>query len=91
MATLSTDGGQGDADDPAHGEGPEFPVVFLTGCEDGVFPQHAGGWAIGGVGRGTPPAYVGITRAEERLYLTRSELRRNWGSPQWFPAVPVLR
>jgi len=71
-------------------KGLEFPVVFLTGCEDGVFPHMR---ALGDpveLAEERRLAYVGITRAEERLYLTRSELRRNWGSPQWFPASRFL-
>jgi DNA helicase-2/ATP-dependent DNA helicase PcrA len=67
-------------------KGLEFPVVFLTGCEDGVFPHMR---ALGDpveLAEERRLAYVGITRAQDRLYLTRSELRRNWGTPQWFPA-----
>jgi DNA helicase-2/ATP-dependent DNA helicase PcrA len=71
-------------------KGLEFPVVFLTGCEDGVFPHMR---ALGDpveLAEERRLAYVGITRAQDRLYLTRSELRRNWGSPQWFPASRFL-
>ncbi|MGQ0465828.1 MAG: DNA helicase PcrA [Sporichthyaceae bacterium] len=66
-------------------KGLEFPVVFLTGCEDGVFPHMR---ALGDpveLAEERRLAYVGLTRARERLYLTRAEVRRNWGSPQWFP------
>jgi DNA helicase-2/ATP-dependent DNA helicase PcrA len=71
-------------------KGLEFPVVFLTGCEDGVFPHmRALGDAVE-LAEERRLAYVGITRAQDRLYLTRSELRRNWGSPQWFPASRFL-
>ncbi|MGQ0842631.1 MAG: DNA helicase PcrA [Sporichthyaceae bacterium] len=66
-------------------KGLEFPVVFLTGCEDGVFPHMR---ALGDpveLAEERRIAYVGLTRAQDRLYLTRAEVRRNWGSPQWFP------
>ncbi len=71
-------------------KGLEFPVVFLTGCEDGVFPHMR---ALGDpieLAEERRLAYVGLTRAQERLYLTRSEVRRNWGTPQWFPQSRFL-
>jgi DNA helicase-2/ATP-dependent DNA helicase PcrA len=66
-------------------KGLEFPVVFLTGCEDGVFPHQRALGDPAELAEERRLAYVGITRARERLYLTRSELRRSWGAPQWYP------
>jgi DNA helicase-2/ATP-dependent DNA helicase PcrA len=71
-------------------KGLEFPVVFLTGLEDGVFPH------LRSLGDPTELeevrrlAYVGITRAEQRLYLSRSTVRSAWGAPQANPASRFL-
>ncbi|WP_084105018.1 UvrD-helicase domain-containing protein [Demequina sp. NBRC 110056] len=69
-------------------KGLEFPVVFLTGMEDGTFPH------MRSIESGLPKdmeeerrlAYVGLTRARERLYLTRAQVRASWGAPQYFGA-----
>lgn len=71
-------------------KGLEFPVVFLTGLEDGVFPH------LRSLGDSTELeeerrlAYVGITRARERLYLTRATSRSAWGAPSYNPASRFL-
>jgi len=68
-------------------KGLEFPVVFLTGLEDGTFP-HARVLESGStkdVEEERRLAYVGLTRARQRLYLTRAELRASFGAPQYFP------
>jgi DNA helicase-2/ATP-dependent DNA helicase PcrA len=68
-------------------KGLEFPVVFLTGLEDGTFP-HARVLETGtakDIEEERRLAYVGLTRARQRLYLTRAELRASFGSPQYFP------
>jgi len=71
-------------------KGLEFPVVFLTGLEDGIFPH------LRSLGEPTELeeerrlAYVGITRAEQRLYLSRSTVRSAWGAPQANPASRFL-
>jgi len=68
-------------------KGLEFPVVFLTGLEDGTFP-HARVLENGGpreVEEERRLAYVGLTRARQRLYLTRAEVRASFGAPQYFP------
>ncbi|MGQ0630837.1 MAG: DNA helicase PcrA [Sporichthyaceae bacterium] len=66
-------------------KGLEFPVVFLTGCEDGVFPHMRSLGDPVELAEERRLAYVGITRAQERLYLTRAEVRSSWGAPQWYP------
>jgi DNA helicase II / ATP-dependent DNA helicase PcrA len=71
-------------------KGLEFPVVFLTGLEDGVFPH------LRALGNPTELeeerrlAYVGITRARERLYITRAGVRSAWGAPSYNPASRFL-
>src|SRR6516165_2904754 len=64
-------------------KGLEFPVVFLTGMEENVFPHQR---AVGDnkeLEEERRLAYVGITRAERRLYLTRAVARAWWGRPEY--------
>jgi len=71
-------------------KGLEFPVVFLTGMEDGTFPHMR---ALGDnkeLEEERRLAYVGITRARERLHLSRAVVRSGWGSPQYNPASRFL-
>ncbi|MDE9367129.1 DNA helicase PcrA [Luteipulveratus sp. YIM 133132] len=71
-------------------KGLEFPVVFLTGMEDGTFPH------LRSLGDNTELeeerrlAYVGITRARERLHLSRAQVRSAWGAPQYNPPSRFL-
>lgn len=68
-------------------KGLEFPVVFVVGLEDGTFP-HMRSIESGDVKdleEERRLAYVGLTRAMQRLYLTRAEVRSAWGSPQYLP------
>ncbi|MEU6439115.1 DNA helicase PcrA [Streptomyces sp. NPDC047046] len=71
-------------------KGLEFPVVFLTGMEDGVFPHMRALGQVKELEEERRLAYVGITRARERLYLTRSTLRSAWGQPQYNPPSRFL-
>ncbi|MCL2541703.1 MAG: DNA helicase PcrA [Nocardioidaceae bacterium] len=71
-------------------KGLEFPVVFLTGMEDGVFPHSR---ALGDrteLEEERRLAYVGITRARQRLYVSRSVVRSAWGAPAHNPASRFL-
>ncbi|MCD0453170.1 DNA helicase PcrA [Actinocorallia sp. API 0066] len=71
-------------------KGLEFPVVFLTGLEDGVFPHLR---ALGNpkeLEEERRLAYVGITRARERLHVSRAAMRSSWGAPQMNPASRFL-
>ena len=93
-----------DADDiPEHGSGVvtmmtlhtakglEFPVVFVTGWEDGMFPHMR---ALGDpveLSEERRLAYVGITRARQRLYLSRAKVRSSWGQPMLNPESRFLR
>ncbi|MFG2113971.1 DNA helicase PcrA [Streptomyces sp. NPDC048718] len=71
-------------------KGLEFPVVFLTGMEDGVFPHMRALGQTKELEEERRLAYVGITRARERLYLTRSAMRSVWGQPSYNPASRFL-
>jgi DNA helicase II / ATP-dependent DNA helicase PcrA len=72
-------------------KGLEFPVVFMVGLEDGVFPH------VRSLGDPTELeeerrlAYVGITRAQERLYLTHANHRTLWGGSSYNPPSRFLK
>ncbi|MEU8996790.1 DNA helicase PcrA [Streptomyces caniferus] len=71
-------------------KGLEFPVVFLTGLEDGVFPHMRSLGQTKELEEERRLAYVGITRARERLYVTRSTMRSAWGQPSYNPPSRFL-
>ncbi|WP_259557596.1 DNA helicase PcrA [Brachybacterium sillae] len=71
-------------------KGLEFPVVFLTGMEDGTFPHQRSLQDPQQLEEERRLAYVGITRAREKLYLTRAQMRAAWGAPQFMPASRFL-
>ena len=64
-------------------KGLEFPVVFLTGMEEHVFPHQRSMNDDKELEEERRLAYVGITRAERRLYLTRAVARAWWGRPEF--------
>jgi DNA helicase-2/ATP-dependent DNA helicase PcrA len=71
-------------------KGLEYPVVFCTGWEDGVFPHMR---ALGDpteLAEERRLAYVGITRAQRRLYLSRATVRSAWGQPMTNPPSRFL-
>jgi DNA helicase-2/ATP-dependent DNA helicase PcrA len=72
-------------------KGLEFPIVFVTGWEDGMFPHMR---ALGDpleLSEERRLAYVGITRARQRLYLSRAKVRSSWGQPMLNPESRFLR
>src|SRR3954454_15382422 len=71
-------------------KGLEFETVFLTGLEDGVFPHQRALTSMSELEEERRLAYVGITRARERLYLSRAVVRAAWGAPQHNPASRFL-
>jgi DNA helicase-2/ATP-dependent DNA helicase PcrA len=71
-------------------KGLEFPVVFLTGLEDGVFPHMRSLGDPKELEEERRLAYVGITRAEQRLHVSRALVRSAWGSPSYNPASRFL-
>src|ERR1700722_9583855 len=64
-------------------KGLEFPVVFLTGLEENVFPHERSVGDDRELAEERRLAYVGITRAEQRLYLTRAVSRAWFGRPAY--------
>mgnify|MGYP003330697188 FL=1 len=72
-------------------KGLEFPTVFLTGMEDGIFPHSRTLGERDELEEERRLAYVGLTRAQERLYLTRSEYRSAWGAPNYNPPSRFLQ
>jgi DNA helicase-2/ATP-dependent DNA helicase PcrA len=71
-------------------KGLEFPVVFLSGMEDGIFPHMRSLGDACELEEERRLAYVGITRARERLYLTRAITRSAWGTPAANPPSRFL-
>ncbi|MEX3557856.1 MULTISPECIES: DNA helicase PcrA [unclassified Corynebacterium] len=71
-------------------KGLEFPVVFLTGWEDGQFPHMRSLGDPKELSEERRLAYVGITRAREQLYVTRAIIRSSWGNPMTNPASRFL-
>jgi DNA helicase-2/ATP-dependent DNA helicase PcrA len=71
-------------------KGLEYPVVFLTGMEDGVFPHLRTLGDAAELQEERRLAYVGITRARERLYLSRAVMRMAWGQTSYNPASRFL-
>jgi DNA helicase-2/ATP-dependent DNA helicase PcrA len=71
-------------------KGLEFPVVFLTGLEENVFPHQRSQNNEKELEEERRLAYVGITRAEQRLYLTRAVARSWWGRPEFHKASRFL-
>jgi DNA helicase II / ATP-dependent DNA helicase PcrA len=71
-------------------KGLEFPVVFLTGMEDGVFPHLRSLGDQTELEEERRLAYVGLTRAQQRLYVSRALVRSAWGAPSHNPASRFL-
>ncbi|AEF34894.1 MULTISPECIES: DNA helicase PcrA [Mycolicibacter] len=72
-------------------KGLEFPVVFVTGWEDGMFPHMRSLGDARELSEERRLAYVGLTRARQRLYLTRAKVRSSWGQPMLNPESRFLR
>ncbi len=61
-------------------KGLEFPIVFITGLEEGLFPIARADQSPGDLEEERRLCYVGMTRAGAELYMTRARRRRRWGS-----------
>jgi DNA helicase-2/ATP-dependent DNA helicase PcrA len=72
-------------------KGLEFPVVFVTGWEDGMFPHMRALDDPAELSEERRLAYVGITRARQRLYVSRAKVRSSWGQPMLNPESRFLR
>ncbi|BBY02390.1 DNA helicase PcrA [Mycobacterium seoulense] len=72
-------------------KGLEFPVVFVTGWEDGMFPHMRALDDPVELSEERRLAYVGITRARQRLYVSRAVVRSSWGQPMLNPESRFLR
>ena len=71
-------------------KGLEFPVVFVTGLEDGTFPHSRALAEDVELAEERRLAYVALTRARQRLYLTRAAVRSAWGAANAMPASRFL-
>ena len=71
-------------------KGLEFPTVFLTGMEDGIFPHSRTLGDKDEIEEERRLAYVGLTRARQRLYISRAEYRSTWGAPNYNPPSRFL-
>ena len=72
-------------------KGLEFPVVFVTGWEDGMFPHMRALDDPAELSEERRLAYVGITRARQRLHVSRAIVRSSWGQPMLNPESRFLR
>ncbi|PAE31893.1 DNA helicase PcrA [Bacillus velezensis] len=72
-------------------KGLEFPVVFLMGMEEGVFPHSRSLMEEAEMEEERRLAYVGITRAEEELYLTNAKMRTLFGRTNMNPESRFIR
>ena len=71
-------------------KGLEFPVVFMVGMEDGIFPHYRSMTDAAALEEERRLAYVGITRAQRRLYLCHAWSRTLFGQTQYNPASRFL-
>ncbi|UJW33457.1 DNA helicase PcrA [Saccharothrix sp. AJ9571] len=71
-------------------KGLEYPVVFCTGWEDGIFPHMRALSEPAELAEERRLAYVAITRARQRLYVSRAVARTAWGQPMSNPASRFL-
>lgn len=71
-------------------KGLEFPTVFIAGMEEGIFPHSRTLGERAEIEEERRLAYVGLTRARQRLYVTRSEYRSSWGTPTTNPPSRFL-
>jgi len=97
-AALESGEGQADAHEDAvqmmtlhSAKGLEFPVVFITGMEEGLFPHKMSSEEPGRLAEERRLCYVGLTRAMRELYLTHAESRRLYGNENYNPPSRFLR
>ena len=71
-------------------KGLEFPTVFLTGMEEGIFPHNRTLGDKTELEEERRLAYVGLTRAQHRLFISRAQSRTSWGAPNYNPESRFL-
>jgi len=71
-------------------KGLEFDTVFVTGFEEGLFPHERAMTDVKELEEERRLAYVGLTRARKRLYVTRCVVRTMWGQPSYNPPSRFL-
>jgi DNA helicase-2/ATP-dependent DNA helicase PcrA len=69
-------------------KGLEFPVVFVAGLEEGLFPHTRSLESEAQMEEERRLCYVAMTRAEKKLYLSSAQFRRRWGGGQLEPSIP---
>lgn len=73
-------------------KGLEYPYVFIVGCEENLFPSSRGDEEdTDDLEEERRLAYVGMTRAREKLWMTHTKIRRVWGQEQMNPASRFLK
>ncbi len=65
-------------------KGLEFPIVFMAGLDDGIFPSARSSQTVSELEEERRLMYVGVTRAEEKLYLTSAKRRQMWGEYKYY-------
>ncbi len=72
-------------------KGLEFPLVFMVGVEEGMFPSQMSAEEAGRIEEERRLCYVGMTRAMEKLYITYAEMRRLWGQDKYHKPSRFIR
>ncbi len=65
-------------------KGLEFPIVFLAGCDEGIFPSARCSNTLSELEEERRLMYVGVTRAKNKLYLTTAKRRQMWGEYKYY-------
>ena len=65
-------------------KGLEFPIIFLAGCDEGIFPSARCSNTLSELEEERRLMYVGVTRAKTKLYLTTAKRRQMWGEYKYY-------
>ncbi|WP_462056534.1 DNA helicase II [Vibrio cholerae] len=97
-AALEAGEGQADEHDDAvqlmtlhSAKGLEFPLVFMVGVEEGMFPSQMSAEEAGSLEEERRLCYVGMTRAMQKLYITYAEMRRLYGQDKYHKPSRFIR
>ncbi|GHY52584.1 DNA helicase II [Vibrio cholerae] len=97
-AALEAGDGQADEHDDAvqlmtlhSAKGLEFPLVFMVGVEEGMFPSQMSAEEAGRLEEERRLCYVGMTRAMQKLYITYAEMRRLYGQDKYHKPSRFIR